>query len=227
MAVYGYTRVSTFEQASGSSLEDQANRIRGVAQAAGLGDVEIIEEAGVSGSVPLNNRPAGCVLWDRLNKGDTVIVLKLDRAFRDALDALEKFKALEAKGVSLIVADIGLTPVHQNGTGKLLFTVLAGIAEMERNRIAERVMGGKKIKASKSGYLGGNVPYGYRLEGQGKNSMLIPIPEEQKVIELIMEARKSGMSMRATADYVAIRSGRQVTWNLVRRVLDRQQRYSA
>jgi putative DNA-invertase from lambdoid prophage Rac len=227
MAVYGYTRVSTFEQASGSSLADQATRIGGGALAAGLSAPEIVEEAGVSGGVPLDERPGGSRLLKKLVRGDTLIVLKLDRAFRDALDALEKFKALEAKGVNLIVADIGLEPVHQNGTGKLLFTVLAGIAEMERNRIAERVMGGKRAKAAKMGYLGGNVPYGYRMEGQGKESRLIPIPEEQKVIELIMEGRKSGMSMRAVADYVGIRTGRKVTWNLVRRVIDRQQRYAA
>jgi DNA invertase Pin-like site-specific DNA recombinase len=221
MAVYGYARVSTVEQAAGTSLEEQARRIRGVAMAAGLAEPDIVVDAGVSGSVPLDLRPAAGPMYEVLERGDTLIVLKLDRAFRDAEDALTKARVLGERGVDLIVADIGLDPVQRNGTGKLLFTILAGVAEMERNRIRERVADGQRAKAARGGFTGGKVPYGFRVEGHGKSAELVPVPEEQRVIEAIRDGLEAGLSLRANAERVSGLLGVEVDWNLVRRVVDR------
>ena len=221
MAVYGYARVSTVEQAAGTSLDEQARRIRGVAMAAGLEEPTIIVDAGVSGSVPLDLRPSAGPMYEALARGDTLIVLKLDRAFRDAEDALVKARVMGDRGVDLIVADIGLEPVQRNGTGKLLFTILAGVAEMERNRIRERVTDGQRAKASRGGFTGGKVPYGFRVEGQGKESVLVPVPEEQRVIAVIRDGMEQGMSLRMNAAHASQVLGEEVPWHLVRRVVDR------
>jgi putative DNA-invertase from lambdoid prophage Rac len=66
----------------------------------GLALDEIVVEEGVSGSVPVAERPAGGPLFARLAEGDAVIAPKLDRLFRSALDALQTVQALRERSVS-------------------------------------------------------------------------------------------------------------------------------
>ena len=89
MAIYGYCRVSTLKQANeGESLEVQRRQIEGYAQMHGFTLAGVLVEEGVSGSVPVENRPVGGLLFAKLEHGDIVIAAKLDRLFRSALDAL-------------------------------------------------------------------------------------------------------------------------------------------
>ena len=213
---YGYIRVSTEEQAKGTSPADQRTRLIGVAQALGVAEPNFFEDIGVSGSLPLDMRPQGAAMLDRLKKGDTVVAMKMDRMFRDAWDALGVVRKLEAKGVDLILADLnGLTPVHKGITGKFFFTVLAAVAEMERGTINERITFGQRAKAAKGGYTGGKVPYGYTVSGQGKAAVLVEVPEEQALIAEIRRLREEGRSLRRIALEL------DLDWNLVRRVIDR------
>ena len=95
-------------------------------------------EAGVSGSVPLADRPEGARLIAALRKGDMVITPKLDRMFRSASDALGTLEVLKADGVQLHMIDLG-GDVCNNGVSKLVFTILSAVAENERDRIRERI----------------------------------------------------------------------------------------
>ena len=80
MAVYGYCRVSTVRQVEdGLSLEVQRRQVEGYAQMHGLALARVFLEQGVSGSVPLGERPAGRELVAALQPGDAVIAAKLDR----------------------------------------------------------------------------------------------------------------------------------------------------
>ncbi len=82
MTVYSYSRVSTARQASeGESLDVQQRTIAGYAMMHGLSDVQAFVERGVSGSVPLTDRPQGKALLATLKSGDVVITAKLDRMF--------------------------------------------------------------------------------------------------------------------------------------------------
>src|SRR5262249_62394705 len=88
--LYGYTRVSTTEQAQDrTSLTDQERRIRGAAMIHGDGKEEplIISDQDVSGSIQLAKRPQGGRLWQQLQRNDVLIAAKLDRVFRSAEDA--------------------------------------------------------------------------------------------------------------------------------------------
>ena len=99
MAVYGYTRVSTDEQASeGESLGAQKRTIEGYAMMLGLTAAETFVERGVSGSTPFAERPEGTKLLAALEPGDVVITPKLDRMFRSARDALDVLDKLKAPG---------------------------------------------------------------------------------------------------------------------------------
>jgi hypothetical protein len=87
MRVFGYSRVSTAEQADeGVSLAAQ-QQIAGYVMMKGWTVAEHFVERGVSGSLPLADRPEGQRLLATVGKGDVVVVAKLDRAFRSAADA--------------------------------------------------------------------------------------------------------------------------------------------
>ena len=124
MAVYGYVRVSTAKQASeGESLDVQQRTIAGYAMMHGLVLTRTFVEAGVSGSVPLAERPQGRALLTALQAGDGVITAKLDRMFRSALDALGVLAGLKDQQVSLHMIDLG-GDVTTNGISKLVFTII-------------------------------------------------------------------------------------------------------
>ncbi len=218
MPTYGYVRVSTVEQASGTSLEEQQRKIHGVALMKGLEVARVFHEPGVSGSLPLEDRPSGRELYGTLRRHDTLIVAKLDRAFRNAADALAKADVWKRGGVRLIVADMGPDPVTDNGVAKLFFGMLALVAEFERERILERTNEGRQAKAVRGGHIGGSAPFGYRVEGTGKEAHLTSVPKQQAAIRTML-ALKGKASLRKIAETVQERHGVSVSHEAVRRVL--------
>src|SRR5580700_3672079 len=177
MAVYGYTRVSTSRQAEeGESLDVQQRTVAGYALMLGLTVDRMFIERGVSGSVPLSDRAEGTALLAALKAGDVLITAKLDRMFRSALDALDVLAKLQKAGVSLHMIDLG-GDVTGNGISKLVFTILSAVAEAERDRIRERIRDVKTDQRKRNRYLGGIVPFGWRI---GEDGALVEAPEQQR-----------------------------------------------
>jgi DNA invertase Pin-like site-specific DNA recombinase len=194
MAVYGYIRVSTDRQADeGESLGTQQRVIEGYAMMNGLSPDSIFVERGVSGSKPFGDRPEGGRLLAVLEAGDVVITPKLDRMFRSALDALNVLGRLKDRGVNLHMIDLG-GDVTGNGVSKLVFTILSAVAEAERDRIRERIREVKSDQRKRKRYLGGIVPFGWRV---GADGALIEVPDQQTAIRRIVELRRKGLSLRA------------------------------
>src|SRR5215213_1819515 len=101
MPVYAYTRVSTGRQAEeGESLGAQQRRVEGYAQMHDMTVDRHFVERGVSGAVPLSERPEGAALLQLVRPGDVIITPKLDRCFRSALDALDVLQQLKDMSVS-------------------------------------------------------------------------------------------------------------------------------
>jgi len=223
MAIYGLTRVSTFSQIEGTSLDEQRRKIAAIAELAGLTVNRIFEDAGVSGSIPLADRPEGGAMAAAIEAGDTVIVTKIDRLFRSAADALTTVEAWQKRGVQLIVAEFGISPITENGTSKLLFGILSMVAEFERGLINERVAEGKRAKAAKGGHIGGTTPFGYRKEGEGKAAYLAPEPAEQAAIDQMVTLREAGVSLRSIATQIGATHGFKVSWKAVRNALARRE----
>src|SRR5882757_9209046 len=185
----GYVRVSTADQCKDgrSSLQTQTDIIEGLARARGVDkyDVQIYEDAGVSGATKLKMRPAGERLLQDMKAGDVVVASKLDRMFRSASDAIDMFEELKARGVDLILYDISHEPVS-SGVGKLIMTILAAVGDMERVRIKERTAEGRRAKKAKGGAVG-EVPFGYRKEGEGRTAIMVPHEAEQRAEARIYE----------------------------------------
>lgn len=218
MGVYGYVRVSTADQATGTSLDEQERRIRGVAMMRGVEVTHVFREPGISGSVPLEDRPIGRELLAALRPHDTLIVAKLDRAFRHAADALTKADAWLRQGIDLIVADMGSEPVTGNGVAKMFFGMLALVAEFERERLLERTNDGRRAKAARGGHIGGAAPFGYRVVGKGKDARLVEVPEQQAAISTIRSLRGQA-SLRQIAEEIRVRHGVRISHEAVRGVL--------
>lgn len=196
--ILSYCRVSTLEQANASaaSLPEQERQNKLVASLRGASAFDLSQyvDAGVSGGLALSARPAGGKMLAEARKGDIIVATKLDRLFRNALDALRTIDELREREIDLIVGDISGTETLANSpTAKCFFTMLAAFAELEHRRIAERITEGKTRKRGRGGFMGGHAPYGWKVVGQGRTSVLETDEREQAIIAQIKETldRKS------------------------------------
>ena len=213
--VYGYCRVSTTEQAEdGSSLDAQRQQITGYAMMKGWNVTKTFIEAGVSGSVPLADRPEGRRLLETIGKGDIVITAKLDRMFRSAADALVTLEELKGQGVALHMIDLG-GDVTGNGISKMVFTILAAVAEGERDRIRERIRDAKRHLAAQGVFGGGRRPFGFDIVQDGDVQRMVPNATEQAVIERMKSMRANGATYRDIGGEVGMHG------RTVQRILDR------
>ncbi|MCH7596862.1 MAG: recombinase family protein, partial [Planctomycetes bacterium] len=126
---------------SGLGLDVQAERIQAYCAMRGLELIELVTDAGVSGGKPLASRNGGQRLLSviRSAKAGAVIMLKLDRMFRNAGDCLTTVEQWERSGVALHIIDLGGNAIDTtSAAGRFMLVVLAGAAEMERNLTRER-----------------------------------------------------------------------------------------
>ena len=135
MAIFGYGRVSTNQQAT----ENQRLELE---QAGYKIEPEFwFADEGVSGKVAANQRPAFKKMLGQIRKGETLVVSKLDRLGRDAIDVLQTVRLLGDRGIKVIVHQFGTTDLTSSA-GKLLLSMLAAVAEMERDLLVERTQAG-------------------------------------------------------------------------------------
>lgn len=174
---------------------------------------QVYVEAGVSGSIPLAERPEGRKLLASLSKGDMVITAKLDRMFRSASDALGTLEVLKGDGVQLHMIDLG-GDVCGNGISKLVFTILSAVAENERDRIRERIRDVKRHLRSEGIYGGGSRPFGFDIGEDGK---LVPNAAEQATLDEMRRRRAAGES------FAKIGASISKPAMTVKRILDRIQ----
>ena len=88
-------------------------------------------------------RPHFKELLDRLSADDTLVVCKLDRFARSAVEGVQTIKDLFSRGVKVNILNMGM--IEDTLTGNLILTVLLAFAEYERGMIVERTQSGKAI----------------------------------------------------------------------------------
>lgn len=136
--IYAYTRCSTEDQAeSGLGLEAQRTAITAECGRRGWTVDEFVVDPATSGGKPPGQRPAAGPMLRTIRSGDVVILAKLDRLCRSAKDFLELRDRAADEGWVLIALDphVDMT----TPTGKLVSTIMAGVAEWERDMIRQRI----------------------------------------------------------------------------------------
>ena len=133
--IYGYARVSTVRQMkNGNSLEDQIAKLKEA------GALEVVCDSYTGTKM---ERPEFSALLDRLQPGDKLIVTKLDRFARTAVEGGAIVKELHEKGVTIHILNMGIA--DNTPMGKLMVTMLLAFAEFERDMVVERTQAGKAI----------------------------------------------------------------------------------
>ena len=177
MPVAVYLRVSTEEQRERQSIATQREFGERYCQLHKLAVYRTYADDGVTGTVPLEQRPdGGQILRDaRLGKFDQLLVYKLDRLGRETRLILNAVAELEKLGVRIR----SMTEEFDTGTstGRLMLTMLSGFASHERDVIRERSVAGTNRVAESGAWMGGIVPYGYRKAGEKQNSHLVVCEE--------------------------------------------------
>lgn len=142
-ATIGYARTSTTEQIAGFEAQLDALSREGC--------IKVFQEQVSS----VGDRPQLRACLDYLRDGDTLIVTKLDRLARNTQHLLEMVETLTAKGVTLRILNLNIDT--STATGKLMLTMLGGIAEFEREMMLERQREGI-AKAKAEGRYKGRKP---------------------------------------------------------------------
>ena len=141
--IYGYGRVSSTTRYAGgedgNSLEAQEKKLREA------GCEEIVLEAYTGTKM---ERPKFTKLLDKLEKGDTIIVCKLDRFARTAAEGSLLVRDLVNRGIKVNILNMGIA--DNTPMGKLMVTVLLAFAEYERDMIIERLNDGKAEAKAKN-----------------------------------------------------------------------------
>lgn len=206
MTAHLYARVSTMAQASeGFSLAAQSERMRAFCAYQGLSDIQYWEDAGISGR--RDDRPALIAMLKALKKGDTVVVYSLSRLGRggavQTLKIVEKISRAGARLVSLTENIDTETP-----TGKLMLTILAGLAELESETTKERSQQGR-IQAAREGKMPINdmaMPFGYTRDAEGRPifsdraddaRLIFQLKKGKGILSLTQEVNRLGIPTRS------------------------------
>lgn len=156
-----YCRVSSEVQQERQTIESQVEFAQKYCDLNSIAITKIYKDDGITGTLPLQDRPAGAELLADAKDGQfqLVLIFKLDRLGRSTrviLNAVHDLDAMDIKVRSMT------EPFDtSNASGRFLLTILAGVADLERSNILQRMALGTDRAARDGKWLGGIVPYGY------------------------------------------------------------------
>jgi site-specific DNA recombinase len=194
-----YIRVSTEDQADRYGPAVQKNSLDAIVASRGVledgvtpamqlaGEDYIYTDNGISGTLPLEERPAFARLQEDLTNApegekpfDVVAVYKIDRFARKLkilLDVIELFNTQGVKFISVHESIDTATPF-----GRAILGIVGVLAELELETIKERTHAGRKVAIDRGVYMGTVPPYGYTKDTEKR---LIVLPQEAEVVQLI------------------------------------------
>lgn len=197
MRVACYLRVSTLDQANeGWSLEAQNDRLTAFCKSQGWDDIHIFMDDGKSGTDM--DRPALKRMIRQIEekKIQVVVVLKIDRLSRKQKDVLYLLEEVFEK--NNVIFKSATEPFDTSTPlGKAMIGVLAVFAQLERDMIVERTMGGKLQRILGGKWHGGHAPFGYVWPGEGDDLEIVP--DEADTVRTIFKRYIDGDSYSALA----------------------------
>lgn len=193
--VFAYCRVSTIDQ----HAQNQSMEIK----AAGFAiEKHRLVEENISGSVAAKQRPGFIKLVDRMEKGDILVVTKLDRLGRNAMDVRATVEQLASSGIRVHCLALGGVDLT-SPAGKMTMQVIAAVAEFERDLLIERTQSGI-IRAKAAGKRFGRRPslnaeqQAVVLERLDAGVSIAEIAREFKTTrQTIMRVRKATLKLSA------------------------------
>jgi DNA invertase Pin-like site-specific DNA recombinase len=187
MTLYAYARASTDKQEE--SPDVQKGLIQRWALVQGHGKLQASDffvDIDVSGSTPFVERKAGGALYRRVRRGDTIIVARMDRAFRSMADFCLCVADWERQGVRLCLADMQIDMTSP--IGRMCAHMCVAFAEFERAMIRTRITEAIRHRRLTGRQYTGNAPLGFRWgrprwdKYQKKRVRPILINEKEKAI---------------------------------------------
>jgi DNA invertase Pin-like site-specific DNA recombinase len=148
MATFAYARVSRSDQ----TTENQRLEI----ETAGYAVDYWYADEGVSGKMSAMQRPQFAKMLGQMRDGEKLVVTKLDRLGRDAQDVGATIKHLRERNIEVVVLQVGKLDLT-SPAGKMMLTMLAAVAEMERDLLIERTHAGLE-RAKAEGKTLGRTP---------------------------------------------------------------------
>lgn len=159
-----YARVSSEDQAERQTIDAQLTWLRRFAELQELPVAGVYVDDGVSGTIPLDERPDGKRLIDDARAGQfsSVLVMRVNRLGRTLRTLLGAHELLESAGVAI---KSGTEPFDTaSPVGKFVFQLLASLAELDRATMLEQMTHGRDRVARDGRYTGGPIPFGYMLD---------------------------------------------------------------
>jgi len=188
---YGYIRVSTDKQATtGISLDAQRAKIQAWIELNGYEFGGIYEDAGISGTK--QHRVGLDAVLSVANKGDAIVAYAISRFARSTKHLLEISEELAAREIDMVSVSERIDTT--SAAGKMVFRIMAVMAEFERDLIVERVTGCLANKKARGERIG-RPRYGFECS----NKTLTVNDNEQGVIARVKKLREEGLSWRKIA----------------------------
>ncbi len=188
---HDYIRVSSPRQKKeGLSMEAQEAKGRAYVLDKKLGEILIYLDGDELGATPFAERPAAAALLKRVKPGDHVIMTKIDRGFRNLGDCLHWYETWSQTGISLHILDFqGGVIDPRTSNGRLMFHMLAALAQWQRDQISERCLEVTQYLRTQGKWTSPNVPYGFKAvkDKNGKGFFAVPDPAQRKIMGQIYE----------------------------------------
>jgi DNA invertase Pin-like site-specific DNA recombinase len=194
----GYIRVSTDEQAeSGLSLESQRKKVQAYCDLYGLALEDLLTDTTSGKSI--NGRPAfkRLLFLAETNQVEHVVILKLDRMARNTREAIEVAELFASKGVNLHSVSERIDT--SSAGGRLFFTLMAAVAQWEREVIVERTKAALDVRRQNGQRISGQAPYGFRFDEDGG---VVVDWGEQGTIETVKALRAQGLSLNKISEHL-------------------------
>lgn len=207
MAIYSYTRVST--------LKDQTTVNQDILiKASGFAVDKSFSDTGVSGSIAAFDRPAFKELLNTAVEGDTVVCTKIDRLGRTASDVLQTVEYFKTRKIKLRILQLDAVDLTSS-MGKLVLTMLAAVAEMERNLTSERTKDGLQRTKEEGTILGKPLKYNpeqmYNMWQDSLKMKMLDVSNKYNVsLRQLTRYRSSWFSAEGIAEYTKIYNAQQL-----------------
>jgi site-specific DNA recombinase len=206
--VFGYARVSSEEQAKGTSLQDQQAAIAAYAEQQGVRVTQFYVEAESGIREKTERREQMRALMRDVSRGDLVLVDKIDRWSRDPEFTYSSVRKILECGASFYAVGEGIDPSTNEGDSQMSFRIL--FAREEHKRIRIRMVGTRHLLRDKGYWVEGVVPFGYRrpdAKGLERNVLLVE-PTEAEAVRRVFNLATRGRSIAEIQAAVAMKRDR-------------------